>query len=74
MDGQKTTATKAWIGGLVSWGFGMLLPILERWLMTDLPSDVENAIMAAITGAVVGGLVWFFPNKPIEDKPNENEG
>lgn len=68
MDGQKTTATKAWIGGLVSWGFGMMLPMIERGLMVDLPPDVESAIMAAITGAVVGGLVWFFPNKPIVEE------
>ena len=64
----KTTSTKAWIAGLVAASGFLIIPMIERFIQYDLPQDIENAIMAALLGAVTGRMTWQFPNKPITDK------
>lgn len=66
---QRTTTTKAWNGGITAGLVSGLLPIIERTWMVDFPPELESAIIALVTAVGTWWMVYLFPNKPIEEKP-----
>lgn len=63
----KTTATKAWNGGITAGLVSGILPIIERSWMIDFPPEVESGIIALVTALATWWMVYLFPNRPIPD-------
>jgi len=70
---QKTTATKAWNGGITAGLVSGILPIVERTFMVDFPPEVESAIIAFVVAVATWWMVYLFPNKPIEGGVSHEE-
>lgn len=66
---QRTTTTKAWNGGITAGLVASILPIIERWLMIDLPLEVESAIIGLATAVASWWMIYLFPNRPIPEQP-----
>lgn len=55
------SAAKAWAGGVAAWLGSYLIAAVEGALSTDIPVDVETAIVALIAAAII----WIVPNKGV---------
>lgn len=61
---MNTTFNKAWLGGLLAPIVHWLVELATAYLLNHHAIDVPVPVQEAVFGLVMGGIIFFVPNKP----------